>query len=30
LQLQTLDYVVLIVADLDVSLAFYTGTLGLP
>jgi lactoylglutathione lyase len=29
LKLETLDYVVLIVADLDRSLAFYTETLGL-
>ena len=30
MKLATLDYVVLVVADLDRSLAFYTGTLGLP
>ena len=29
MKLETLDYVVLVVADLDRSLAFYTGTLGL-
>lgn len=29
MQLETLDYVVLIVADLDRSLSFYTGILGL-
>jgi catechol 2,3-dioxygenase-like lactoylglutathione lyase family enzyme len=29
MELRVLDYVVLIVADLDRSLAFYTGTLGL-
>lgn len=30
MKLAILDYVVLVVADLDRSLAFYTGTLGLP
>jgi lactoylglutathione lyase len=30
LQLELLDYVVLLVADLDRSLSFYTGMLGLP
>ena len=30
MQLRVLDYVVLIVSDLEASLAFYTGTLGLP
>ena len=30
MQLRTLDYVVLVVADLDRALAFYTGPLGLP
>jgi catechol 2,3-dioxygenase-like lactoylglutathione lyase family enzyme len=29
-RLETLDYVVLVVADLDRALRFYTGTLGLP
>ena len=29
MRIEVLDYVVLIVADLDRSLAFYTGTLGL-
>ena len=29
MQIEVLDYVVLIVADLDRSLSFYTGTLGL-
>lgn len=30
MQLATLDYVILVVGDLDRALAFYTGTLGLP
>lgn len=30
MELRTLDYVVLVVEDLDRALAFYTGVLGLP